>query len=796
MNTTSRTVAAMLLTGSVWSVAAQNSGDAGLFIEGAAAPVRSVAVGPRAEWCEKAASSILREELGILTGVEPAKVEQDATEQGYAGTILLGAAAVRSGLFTRAEQAALGEGAYAFRVKDGAAGIIGGPGDGLIAGAYALLKEAGVVYLSKKTVGGYPQPRDPLVRISRTGKRLALRAGTKTASPAFVLRFDNRGHPAVGYSYRSHVLGNAAAWADAKRHAISGHTFPHLLSAKEYYDTHPEYFALNNKGERVKSPPGHFCLSHPDVERIVTANVLKWIEAQPECRYFYIGQGDGRAWCQCETCKALDTVPGEVTTDRMLGFVNKIARAVRPKYPDKYLVFLAYTDATGPAPKRVKPEPNVLIMYCMYPWQWACDSHGFCKENATGIQEVEDWLKICGPQQVYIEPHPRGYKRALEIFPAFDATVERIRHYHRLGVNRITFCGLPQSFGSLYDHVVGKLLWDPAIDVEAAVAEFMPLYYGQAAPYMRAYFDLMNRHIRQREFHEKCEGANPGLVDDAYAAEAYPLFARAEQAVGADTNILWRIHNEKLQLLYCDLDVRNRMRGNVREPAVYADRLAEFTRLAAERRLEGLAKAPQDALPRWFWHTARLAFREEHWWRDPAVTSFLRDPRAALDEPACVQEQVDGGWRLPAAAFSGGEQPDKRKDDRDTIVLRRSVFPNSRTCAYLELVRAPAGACTLDIEGMDGDKEGAAQIEILVNGHSVFSGANPFTEYRFSRRSFQVPPGLLKAGRNRLELRNTTPEDTERGKYQRQYDFVGGRRTTSRYWGWFMLAEAVLRTAE
>ena len=793
MKTTREILIVVLLAALVANVT--RGAEPGLFIEGARGPVRLIVFEPDSGWAAGTAAGILRSELRTVTGVEPTKTEYDPTARPAPGTILVGSAAVKAGLFTAAEQAALGEGAYAFRVRNGIAGIIGGLGDGPIAGAYALLKAAGVTYLSKKTAGGYPKPRDSIVRLSRTGKRLALRAGTKRASPAFVMRADNRGHAAVGYSYRRNVHGNVRAWAGAKRSAISAHTFPQLLSVKEYYKEHPEYFALDTKGKRVKSPPGHFCLSHPDVARIVTANVLKWLEAQPECLYYYVGQGDGRSWCQCEKCKALDTVPGKVTTDRMLWFANKIARAVRPKYPDKRLVFLAYTAATGPAPKRVKPEPNVLIMYCMYPSQWACDSHGFCEENAVGIREVEDWIKWCGVGQVYIQPHPRGYKRALEIFPAFYATVERIRHYHKLGVNRITYCGLPQSFGSLYDHVIGQLMWDPSLDVEAKIDEFMPLYYGKAAPYMRAYFDLMSRHIKERNFHQKCEGANPGFVNEAYAAQAYPLFAKAERAVAGDTNFLWRIENEKVQFLYSDLDVRNPVCGNVRDPALYAARLAELVRLARDRRLYGKAKAAHEALPGWFWETARLKFREKHWYTDPAVAAFLKNPRAVLANKVCVQEKTDDGWRLPLAAFSGGEAPTKYQRDRNinVLTLPRRGFPGSRTCAYLELQHAPARACTLKIKARDGDRDGAVQLEILVNRRAVLRGDNPFPDSKLDWRTFKVPRGVLKAGKNKIELANLTPENPERGKYNQRYDYLAGRRV-AKNWGWFQLSELVLQT--
>ena len=93
--------------------------------------------------------------------------------------------------------------------------------------------------------------------------------------------------------------------------------------------------------------------------------MLALIEKQPDRTFFGVSQGDGFAWCQCDRCKALDAVPGVNMTDRLLDYVNHVARAVAAKYPDKRILTLAYTNATSP------PRP----VSCPNPTSWCSIAH-------------------------------------------------------------------------------------------------------------------------------------------------------------------------------------------------------------------------------------------------------------------------------------------------------------------------------------------------------------------------------------------------------------------------------------
>ena len=197
--------------------------------------------------------------------------------------------------------------------------------------------------------------------------------------------------------------------------------------------------------------------------------------------------------------------------DRLIDYVNYVARAVAAKYPDKRILTLAYTTATSPPPLRVLPEPNVMVQFCPYPHRVACQSHDLtCPKNALGFEDLKGWLAK-SPENMYIFDYPRGYAMYYEPFGSFRAMHSKLDFHAVNGIRGIFYCGVPSNFRDLFVYVQSKLLWDPDADVEALIDRFMAAYCGAAAPHMRGYFDYLEQQVRDRDFHMMCEGQNPGL---------------------------------------------------------------------------------------------------------------------------------------------------------------------------------------------------------------------------------------------------------------------------------------------
>ena len=102
------------------------------------------------------------------------------------------------------------------------------------------------------------------------------------------------------------------------------HSFDDLFPENEYFEQHPEYYGLQG-GKRVAGKVhAQICLTNPDVLRIATETVMKWIEERPEVPIIDVSQNDGGGACECDSCVAIVNQEGS-QQGPILRFVNAIA---------------------------------------------------------------------------------------------------------------------------------------------------------------------------------------------------------------------------------------------------------------------------------------------------------------------------------------------------------------------------------------------------------------------------------------------------------------------------------------
>lgn len=581
-------------------------------------PALTIATLPDPTPREKLAADELAAYLARITGRRLDRREVGASRVGQ-GVIAVGRLAIQAGLVTAQDLAPVERDGYVVKVGGGRAAVVGWRDLGTVYGAYALLGRLGVKFYAPGC------------------------ESVPMAENLLIPELDLRARPFYEFRNVTHnlKLGHTPDddMGDPRLIGESGnivHSADFLVPFDKHAATHPEYFALQKDGKRLRRDPAgkrfdvHLCLSNPEVQRISAERLLYLIGRQPERSFFGVSQGDGFAWCECEKCQALDAVPGKDMTDRLLVYVNFIARQVARKYPDKRILTLAYTNATSPPPSRVMPEPNVMVQYCPYPHRTACQSHDlFCPKNRQGLADLEGWVAKC-PRNMYIFDYPRGYKIWAEPFGSFYAMKGKLDFYAQHGIRGIFYCGVPTNFRDLFVFVQSRLLWDPKADVERLVDEFLAAYYGQAAGPLREYFDFMHREVQERQVHQMCEGANPGLVTAEYAQKALDMFQRAERAVADDRVALYRVRAEKLFVLFADVNERNLGNGKATDRKLFADRLAEFCRIARSSRLATIGRRDAGVVSDWLERISGLRPELTPWFQDPLLDQLLDDPSATL----------------------------------------------------------------------------------------------------------------------------------------------------------------------
>jgi len=325
------------------------------------------------------------------------------------------------------------------------------------------------------------------------------------------------------------------------------HTAGLFVPRNQYLKSHPQYYPKRHNGTRgvTRDSDGyvHLCLSNPEVVRLCTERTLQWIGSQQDRVYFFIAQGDGHDWCQCDSCLAMDESQG-VYADRLLVWGNHIARAVKEKYPDKVLLMLAYTGSDDP-PLREKVESNVIMLYCPY---WGINlsmaHHLTHPLNDEALKQFLGWRKVAG-KNLGIYDYNLGF------CPSWKTMGEKVKWYAKHDVRGIFLLGQPRSFNRLFTYVVARLQWNPEQDVDVLIRNFVEAYYGKAAPYILQYFAVVEEQL--------AKGYGRGLHDGGHMPAAFHDGPEGEMllkhlddalaAAGDDKTLAKRIEKERDLLL-------------------------------------------------------------------------------------------------------------------------------------------------------------------------------------------------------------------------------------------------------
>jgi len=125
------------------------------------------------------------------------------------------------------------------------------------------------------------------------------------------------------------------------------------------FQKHPEYFAMNEAGERCKGR--NWCISNPDVADMITERACKLAKALPSSshRYYFWGADSSDAHCHCPECRK------HVAAELLLRSVNAFSRGIRKADPLGQTAYLAYS-GTFDIPRGMEPADGVFLEYAPF----------------------------------------------------------------------------------------------------------------------------------------------------------------------------------------------------------------------------------------------------------------------------------------------------------------------------------------------------------------------------------------------------------------------------------------------
>jgi hypothetical protein len=277
------------------------------------------------------------------------------------------------------------------------------------------------------------------------------------------------------------------------------------------------------------------------------------IDLQPEARYWSVSQNDNINECQCSGCQSLNAKFGG-PSGTVLDFVNRVAAL----FPDKVISTLAYSYTRG-APANVRPLPNVNIMFCSIECNRS-EPIPTDPRSASFRRDFEGWKALTS--NIIVWDYVVQFRNMVSPFPNLRVLAPNIRYFAQNGV-RMMFqqgCGgNVGEFGELRTYLIAKLLWNPNVNVDSVMNDFLNGYYGPAGPFIRSYIDTMHDALAVSGKILDIYGYPYDAIDGYLAPrliETYTrLFDDAERAVRDSAELLDRVRNARLPLEFAILDI-------------------------------------------------------------------------------------------------------------------------------------------------------------------------------------------------------------------------------------------------
>ncbi len=573
-------------------------------------PAASVLIEPDSAPAVSFAARELSRYLAIITGGRFPVYEKEPEGEGAVVRLATATAPLLNGVTA--------PGAYAWRVHEGGIEIIGQRPGAVLHAVYALLEELGCQWLHVWE-GGEVIPRRPT---------LSLPFGDHTDEPAMAHREMTNLMPIdEGYVHHidwmaknrynrfmvfANIEGSIERYLDLLEPevAIRGmqatmghHSFRYFLPPDEHFDDHPEWYALID-GQR--SPQGQLCTSNPAVVDAVAERVCAFFAEHERIEMIGLWPNDGFGWCECPDCVALE--PQEPSrfrpehprrTDTYLRFVNAVAERVAGQHPDRRLSALAYVNYTD-APRSVEPAENVAV--CFAPF-CRCLKHPLrpdvqCERlNAAYAREFERWREAVS-NDLYLFSYLMQIHTLSIPYPIVQMLQENWRWLVEAGCDGYVMEFVPEEWAAfgVNGHLIGRLSWEPEMDVDGWLGHYYEALFGPAADEMLAYLRSL---IDDFAVPGQCTGhydlSHTTRATERLLRPALQAFGRARALAATGERRHWRAVQRSwvgLELLMRMGAWRRLVRDAREEPEV---RRASLRRRAAEAARDLLAFAREHA---------------------------------------------------------------------------------------------------------------------------------------------------------------------------------------------------------
>ncbi len=420
-------------------------------------------------------------------------------------------------------------------------------------GVFELLEEQGFRWLRPGDAG----EEVPKSRVLRAA------SGVREFKPAFPLRWGvalyatsslrtatpEESQAAVLWAFRNRcnvLRGNDPRYGGGLRIGGGGHSY-HQLVPEKLFAKHPEFFPLIDGKRKAK---GQICHSNPELQEFFAKAVVEAAKRRPGLYMTSIDPNDGAGWCECGPCRAMDDPAvksgrggGLSMSSRVAAFNNIIAKKVEPELPGLRLYSLAYAQYLEPPTRVEKLEPSLVVGLAPFAGAFSDYSRPLRDPESLPNRRFLDSIK--GFHKLGTTMYAREYLSHYAWpgpLPLLWVMQDRFRVYRDfdfIGAYSETHpCWGPQG---MVLHFYLKLLWNPDLDLDTAIADYCEKAYGPAAAPMLRYHQKIEARGKGGPYFGSGGSQAIGLFTPEFLAALAEDVAEARKLAAGAEPYEWRV---------------------------------------------------------------------------------------------------------------------------------------------------------------------------------------------------------------------------------------------------------------
>jgi hypothetical protein len=211
---------------------------------------------------------------------------------------------------------------------------------------------------------------------------------------------------------------------------------------------------------------------------------------------------------------------------------------------------LAYQYTRKP-PKLTKPRHNVIVRLCSIECSFSKPLAD--ERNKKFRDDIVGWSKICN--RLYIWDYTTNFRHHVMPHPNLRVLGPNVRFFADHNVKGIFEQGAYTTNGAemaeLRAWVLAKLLWNPNLDGQKLIDEFIEGYYGPAAPHIRNYLNVTHDAVEAAGDWLGCFSEHTAaFLSCETLSKGWDRLKEAEAAVQNDPELLFRVQVAQLPIMY------------------------------------------------------------------------------------------------------------------------------------------------------------------------------------------------------------------------------------------------------